>query len=53
MIYKYIVTAFAMPLVFFANSAISASGLGYGLGASFTLYAFMAAGMKFAYSEDY
>mmetsp|Transcript_47581 Transcript_47581/g.42675 ORF Transcript_47581/g.42675 Transcript_47581/m.42675 type:complete len:122 (+) Transcript_47581:86-451(+) len=45
------VSAFAMPLVFWSNGGIAASGLGYGLGASFTLYAFMAGGMYFAYAD--
>ena len=46
-----IVSAFAMPLVFFSNGAILLSGLGYGLGASFTLYAFMAGAMYFAFAD--
>ena len=33
-----LVTAFAMPLVFYSNGAIGLTGLGYGLGASFSLY---------------
>ena len=47
------VCAFAMPLVFWSNDGIGGEGLGYGLGASFSLYAFMAGGMYFAFSEDY
>eukprot|EP01084_Bolivina_argentea_P210396 358123_1 len=46
-----LVSAFAMPLVFYANGAVSLVGLGYGLGASVTLYSFMGAAMYFAYAD--
>eukprot|EP01083_Nonionella_stella_P068121 180658_1 len=47
-----LVSAFAMPLVFWSNGGISLEGLGFGLGASFTLYSFMGCGMYFAYAQD-
>ena len=47
-----LVSAFAMPLVFWSNGGIALAGLGYGLGASFTLYLFMGTGMYFAFADD-
>jgi len=48
-----LVSAFAMPLVFWSNGGIGNPGLGYGLGASFTLYAFMGGAGFIAFKEDY
>merc|ERR1719384_1094262 len=45
------VSAFAMPIVVWNNGGISLAGLGYGLGASFTLYAFGGGAMYSAYAE--
>eukprot|EP00485_Elphidium_margaritaceum_P023333 CAMPEP_0202712342 /NCGR_PEP_ID=MMETSP1385-20130828/38402_1 /ASSEMBLY_ACC=CAM_ASM_000861 /TAXON_ID=933848 /ORGANISM="Elphidium margaritaceum" /LENGTH=73 /DNA_ID=CAMNT_0049372347 /DNA_START=216 /DNA_END=437 /DNA_ORIENTATION=- len=47
-----LVSAFAMPLVFWSTGGIQAAGLGYGLGASFTLYIFMSAAGYIAVKED-
>lgn len=52
MIALMLVTSFAMPLVFFSNDAIGLSGLGYGLGASFSLYSLGGIAIYCAYVPD-
>eukprot|EP00483_Globobulimina_turgida_P013045 UN13069 len=48
-----LVSAFAMPLVFWRNdSNYTDGGLGYGLGATFTLYGFMGGAMYFQFADD-
>ena len=47
-----LVCAFAMPIVFFTNGAVTVTGLLYGLFASLVLYLFMGSGMYFAFAEE-
>lgn len=45
------ISSFAMPFVFWSNSAITGVGLGYLLGASISLYLFMGGAMYFAFAD--